>query len=306
MSDENQNELADDARSDEPDHDGETEAELLEGGEDLDSGESEGEGESEDPEQEQIAAKEKRKKSLIDRNKSLTKRMRTAEREAAELRQILSRLADGNNAQTQQTSTPQGAPAQAEKLDRPTLETCDYDEKKYEQAMADYTAQVVRAELAAQQKTQTETQQQQTQAEKRNQFFDRVDEFAAENPEYHDYVSDNTPVSTHAAEVIIESEVGPEIMLYLGKNEAVAKSIYSSSPTSQIKALAVIENSIMSEKENGGAEGKPSAKKSSAKDPVKVSQRQKATGKPKPLSSLSADDYAKARRAQRLKKGFSH
>jgi hypothetical protein len=132
------------------------------------------------------------------------------------------------------------APAKAEVPDvPPTLESVGYDETKYQQTLIEYATK--RAEAAAEAKIQSWQQQQQTQS-KVESFKSREAAFADSVEDYADVVYDPTaPISQPMAEVIRESEVGPQLAYYLAKNRTEAAEIASLPPIAAARALGRIE-----------------------------------------------------------------
>ena len=134
----------------------------------------------------------------------------------------------------------QGEPEKApEPQVPPTLEESGYDEKKYQTALIEYAKAEARRE--AQDALKAERQHEKAQAQQ-STFKGRESEFAKATPDYQALVYDpRTPISPTMAEVIAESEVGPQLAYHLAKNREVAASIYSLPPVAAARELGRLE-----------------------------------------------------------------
>jgi hypothetical protein len=134
----------------------------------------------------------------------------------------------------------QAQPARAEAPEvPPTLESVGFDETKYQHALIEFATK--RAEAAAEAKIQSWQQQQQTHA-KVETFKSREAAFADAVEDYAEVVYDPTaPISQPMAEVIQESDVGPQLAYYLAKNRDEAAKIAALSPIAAARALGRIE-----------------------------------------------------------------
>lgn len=160
----------------------------------------------------------------------LTRKRYDAEWEAAYWRDLA--LKATPPAQPEPTSaTPAGGP--------PTLEQFGWDEARYSAAVIDYAkAEAKAAALEA----LREDRQRSQQTTGRAAFEARQAEFAAKVPEYHAKVTDPTlPISSAMAEVIVESDRGPELALYLANNRDQAEVIARLPPVQAARALGRIE-----------------------------------------------------------------
>jgi hypothetical protein len=107
----------------------------------------------------------------------------------------------------------------------PKLEDFAFDEEKYRSALVAYArteaANAARDEL----RKEREQAQQQTRAES---FATRQSEYLAKNPDYQNKVLENPrlPISTVMREAIIDSELGPQVALYLADNTELATRIF--------------------------------------------------------------------------------
>ena len=105
----------------------------------------------------------------------------------------------------------------------PTLEDFQYDEGKYRAAVIDYAQK--QATVAARAEIQ-QWQAQQAQQAKAQSFKAKEAEFATATEDYADAVYDpSLPITAAMAEVIQESDVGPQLAYHLAKNRAVAEQL---------------------------------------------------------------------------------
>jgi hypothetical protein len=132
-----------------------------------------------------------------------------------------------------QKQEPEKAP------EAPTLESVGYDESKYQAAIVEYAKAEARKEV--QQTLRTEREQSQRQA-KTESFKTREAEYAKGVDDYVDAVYDpNTPISQTMAEVIADSDLGPQLAYHLAKNRAEAQAIYGMSPVAAARELGRLE-----------------------------------------------------------------
>lgn len=121
----------------------------------------------------------------------------------------------------------------------PTLEQHGYDEKQYQAALLEYAKAEARRE--AQEALKADRVAQQAEARQAT-FKTREAEFVKATPDYQAIVYDpSTPISQTMAEIIAESEVGPQLAYHLAKNRDVAKSIYGLPPVAAARELGRIE-----------------------------------------------------------------
>ena len=121
----------------------------------------------------------------------------------------------------------------------PTLEQHEYDEKKYQAALIDYAKAEARRE--AQEALKADRAEQAAQA-RQTTFKSREAEFAKATPDYQSVVYDPAaPISQTMAEIIAESDLGPQLAYHLAKNREVAQSIYRLPPVAAARELGRIE-----------------------------------------------------------------
>lgn len=150
--------------------------------------------------------------------------------------------------QQAQTSKPEPVVEQVDK--EPDLE--DYDD--YEQYIKDLSKYTVRQERKAAEESNKSSATQQS-------FAKAVEDFRSKNPDYDIVVNNpSLPISKDMAEVIMLSEVGPQLAYHLGKNPGEAARISGLSPIAAARELGKMEAKL----------SLPQTKKTpSAPDPVK-------------------------------------
>lgn len=121
----------------------------------------------------------------------------------------------------------------------PTLEQAGYDEQKYQQALVEYARAEARKEVQQTLRQEREQAQAQTRQES---FKTREADFAKQVEDYADVVYDPTaPISQTMAELIAESDVGPQLAYHLAKHREVAQAIYSLPPVAAARELGRLE-----------------------------------------------------------------
>lgn len=135
---------------------------------------------------------------------------------------------------------------QQEETKPPTLEQFGYDEGKYQAALLKY------AETVADQRINSrfsEWEQRQQQQAKASTFKQREAEFAGTVEDYADKVYDPTvPISQPMADVIADSEIGPQLAYHLADNRDVAARIAALPPILAARELGRIEARLLASK----------------------------------------------------------
>lgn len=122
----------------------------------------------------------------------------------------------------------------------PKLEDFAFDEEKYRSAVIEFArAEAVRA---AQDTLRKDREQQQMQS-RTETFATRQNEYLAKNPEYRTKVMENSrlPISEGMRDLIVRSELGPQIAEYLADNLEQATQIYRMDPASMAMELGYIK-----------------------------------------------------------------
>jgi len=189
----------------------ETEAEETETPEDQ---------EQESDAEEEEEAKPRRKNTARQRINQLTWELNEQKRRADALERKFSDY---------EQSAPSKAP------DRPTLESCGYDENLFNQRLDDYYAQTLDSKvgetLSKRQKQEAETRQQQELTEKTRDFMLRGSDIA---DDFMDVVANpNLPIPDSMRDALLAVDKGPEVIYNLAKNPVEYQRIASLSPYAQ-------------------------------------------------------------------------
>lgn len=205
------------------------------------------------------------KKSASERISQLTQIRRDQEREIERLKQQLERVS---------------------KLERPDPNKYD-DPDEYTSDLAAYKFRQSQAsELQESAKAAQEGAQKALQAA----YNERVMDFASETPDFQTVAfNPSLPITPVMAETIMDSDVGPQVQYYLGKNPREAARISALSPAQQIREIGRLEARVLS----------PAPKRvTQAPEPIKP-----VAGNSKPRLSYSQDmsmeEYAQLRKAGR-------
>lgn len=175
-------------------------------------------------------------KGVAKRIKELTEARRNAEAREARLLALLE----------QQRQAP--APRQEPEQDEPPLKTLKdfgYDEGaflKYTEARAEARAE--KAVKAAADRYRAE----QEAISRRAKFDERVEAFAKSVEDYHEVVTDSTPVSEAMADFLLDSDQAGALMYYLGNNPEEARKLYYLSPAKAGRELQRLEDRLTAER----------------------------------------------------------
>jgi hypothetical protein len=154
--------------------------------------------------------------------------------------QVLAKLPQAAPAQPQTEAAPAGAQPVAAVEAAPTLESCGYDTDKWTRAMHAWTDK--RIEAGVTQAVQT-VQQNQTEASRKAAFETRMAAFGATTPDLQVVLGNPAlpRLSKDAAVLVVDSEVGPQILYHLGKNPEKAARIARQTPVQQAAAIGRLE-----------------------------------------------------------------
>lgn len=173
-------------------------------------------------------------KGLSKRVDELTRNWREEQRRSQELMALL---------QQRQESKPE-APAETPKPR--TLADFDYDEAKYQSHLFEQAEQ--RAVAAAEKRLKTE-QDREVAHRRKSAFAQRETDFAKDLEDYHEIKMDQTlPISPAMADTIEESDEGPALIYFLGKNRGVAAKIAQLSPLGAAREIGRIEERLQNER----------------------------------------------------------
>lgn len=122
----------------------------------------------------------------------------------------------------------------------PTLEEHNYDEAAYQTALVAH----VKDEAARQVRDEFRKEQEQLTQKQRNESWrKRESEFAAKTPDYQDKAY-YAPITDVMADIIKDSEKGPEIAYYFGDNPDEARAIAGMSERQAAFAIGRIESKL--------------------------------------------------------------
>lgn len=169
----------------------------------------------------------------------LTRYRREAERDRDYWRELAMR------GQTAETPKEPEAPAAPVKM--PALADFEYDEGKYQAALIEFTRAEARREaenvLKAERERQVAEQRARTWAEKEA-------DFAKAKPDYREKVTDpSLPISRPMAQVIQQSEIGPDVAYYLAENRQLAAQIAALPLEAAAHAIGRIEGRLLAQQE---------------------------------------------------------
>lgn len=151
---------------------------------------------------------------------------------------------------------PEQAPADGK---APTLESCDYDDEKYQEALINHG---IDKRMQARDQQQALKRQQQERQAVTQKFNDKAADYTAKTPDYVEAVSalPLMPAATQAA--IMELDNGPQVAYYLGKHLDIADQVASLPPMQAAMKLGEIRANL--------ANKKPTNKPSAAPEPVQT------------------------------------
>ncbi len=219
------------------------------------------EGEGQEPEKKPVP------RGVQKRLDELTRQARDYQRLAEKAIEAISRGASPQ----EMTQAPSGPPSRDQ--------FASYEE--YLEAKAEYQ---VRQEVSRHVKQLTQQQQQaQAQAEAQRaqaEFEKRAAKAAEKYDDFQEVVSDpDLPITPVMADLIRDSELGPEVAYYLGKNPAEAERISRLSEAAQARAIGKLEATLEATKAKPSAAPKPIApvggsKSSAPNDPSRMNMEQ--------------------------------
>ena len=122
----------------------------------------------------------------------------------------------------------------------PKLEDFAFDDEKHRQATAEYYRNEARLATQETLRKDREAQQAQSRAET---FAQRQTDYLAKNPEYKSKVMENSslPISAGMRDIIMKSEIGPEMAEYLADHVDQATQIYKLDPMSMAMEMGYIK-----------------------------------------------------------------
>ena len=180
----------------------------------------------------------------------------------------------------------------------PKLGDFNYDEAAYQAALTEHVsaeaARKVREEFRKEQAQLTERQRE-------DSFRKRESEFSAKTPDYQDKAY-RAPISDVMADIIKDSEKGPELAYYLGSNPDESRSIAQMSERQAALALGRIEAKLDKPPAPVPAP-KPVSKAPPPPPKIEASDAAPRVSTTSPDSdSMSDDEWVKAERARIARK----
>lgn len=214
-------------------------------------------------------------KGVQTRIDELTKARRAAEREA----EFWKRVAEGQ--------APAQEPAKAAANEKPNKENFEsYDE--YVEALATWRAReiITQHEQERSKRTVEETRQ--------TTWTERLKATRAEIPDFDEIVGGSEiPIKPHVAEELSDSEHGPALAYHFAKNPEVLERLNGLPPKEAVRAIAKLEATLFSKKEDPAPQPKPVSKAPVPVAPV----RGNAAAIPTP-DKMSMDEYVAMRKKQ--------
>lgn len=194
---------------------------------------------------------------------------------------------------------------------KPTADQFD-DYGQYIEALTDWKAEQKAREVVD--SREKETAQKREVETRANTFQERQAKAREAMADYDDVVANSdTPVAEHVSELLLDSEMGPQLAYHLAKNPDVAERLNGMNPTQAAREIGRLEVQLEkpapSPTTSDSDEGKPPANAAPAAQPA---PRPRTTNAPPPvkpvtnsgrsgpvdLAKLSGDDYVAARKAQ--------
>ena len=177
--------------------------------------------------------------------------------------------------------------------DFPTLEKYNWDEGKFNAAVAEHAARIAREQTQAEFAAERKRQQEET---ANKSWKSKESEFVKSKPDYETKVlrhpDDGGPViSSNMADAIRSSDMGPAIAYYLAENRDRSAAIAELSPIAQIREIGRIEAKLEAAK----APPKPPVSQAPAPAPTVTATEAVVEKDP---SNMSDAEFAKWRRRQ--------
>lgn len=187
--------------------------------------------------------------AVKDADEAITQGVRSRIDELTRYRREAERERDYYRGEVERLRTPKSEPTVDVKPK--TLADFEYDEAKYQQYVFTELPQAIekRAVEAAERRLQEVQSREQAQSRQAD-FEERSDAFAKDHADYHEVAlrqpQDGGPVITPTmAETIEDSENGPAIAYYLGKNVRLAAEISRLGPLQQAREIGRIEAKLL-------------------------------------------------------------
>ena len=139
----------------------------------------------------------------------------------------------------------------------PTLESCEFDDARYQSELLDFKLDKRMADHRADTDKAAEKTRKQGVAQT---FSKSVEKFTETNPDYLDAIGALPQLPSDTLETIMSLDNGPQVAYFLGKHLDVADEISTASPMMAAIKLGEIRAQL--------ANGKPNGKPSAAPEPI--------------------------------------
>lgn len=188
----------------------------------------------------------------------------------------------------QAAQQPQPVQAAETETGEPTLESCDFDQARFQREWYSY------------QRTQEKKQEA---VQKRQQAFaEKESAFRAEHPDYDAVVRNPTlPITQQVAEVILDTDDPPAIAYYLGQNPEEAAAIAQMTPHQIGRAIGRIEAKLSAPPASDAL--RQPEPKTVTKAPAPVTTLSGSPAVVKSYEDMSPKEYDEQRRKERAGKG---
>lgn len=185
----------------------------------------------------------------------LTNEKKQAQAEAAQLKAELAEIKRMLEGKSNNTTTQEEQPVKNQPTPRPKLEDFDYDSEAYSEALVDWKLE--QRELSKEQEKVKNAEQEKVKSYQKA-VEDTVKNYREKisQVKYKDFgevisgLQGLPALEDDTAQYIMESEVGPDVHYYLGKNPQKWTNLSKLSKIKQIAEINKIENAIKSKKNN--------------------------------------------------------
>jgi hypothetical protein len=226
-----------------------------------------------------------KRKTGEDRKAELSAEIQELLRQRHQLRDEVSRMRPQKD--EKQPDPSAGKPQQtAATTDKPKApKSAEYKTwGEYEDALAEYQDKLTDWKLAERDRAHYAAQQEESRRELKASWSERVAEHSKSDTDFQDAIEYVGPFATAAgvADLIMQSEVGPQIVSYLHQHQDEAVKIaQSGSPVAIAAAIGKLEAKLLGER-------KPAAKAAEPVKPVKAPEPKKTTSAAPPPTELAA------------------
>lgn len=196
-------------------------------------------------------------------------------------------------AQGQPPAKPEAAEPE-KPLARPKLEQFNFDEVAYEEALDKYYD--AKAESVVEAKLQ-KREDEKVQRERAKTWEKRETDFRSKTPDYEDVAYDQSvPINAIMAKLIRESDIGPEVAYFLGKNKEIAGGIHELDAVSAAREIGKIEARLATPVPPPAPAPAPKPVSKAPPPPPKIEATEPAITKSWNDPSLTQDEFNKRRR----------